>query len=251
MCIAVETRQGIHTGFTRNASGAAADGGDHAAGIFGLAPVRKEEIRLASGTTAAVIDVAQVDACSAQLAAVGFRKIQPALAQGWRPLRKDRMKFLGHVVSDFVTAGADTRADRRVNVRGIGAERAAQSFDGSLYDSGGSSPPAGVYGRQCTMGGIEQQNGDAIGSPNTNTPVHVIGDQRIPFAGPISKPVSIHDRSGMDLPKCDAGGWIAQPGAKTVRLPSEIFSEGVAAVNSVRREVKRGIHDKVTSSPTG
>ena len=144
------------------------DSGNHASGIFRFATVRKELLAFASGAEFAIEDVIGLQADAFHLLPVGLGKINRPAADDWLPFGKIRRKLLRDFDPDFVTAVANTRSDSGVDVRWSRTEISRHFLNGAADNFGGSSTPPGMNSAHCPVTAVQQQNGHAIGSANTD-----------------------------------------------------------------------------------
>jgi len=70
----------------------------------------------------------------------------------------------GDFGADFVAAAADRRADGGEDIRGLGFVLHLHLADGFDDDAGEGATPAGVDGGYGALLGVDQEDGDAVGS---------------------------------------------------------------------------------------
>jgi hypothetical protein len=88
-------------------------------------------------------------------------------------------KRVNEVAADFVAAGADRRADGRVNIYGACPELAHQRFNGTPNGPCGNTSPAGMNRGNGTRPCIGKQYGNAVSSANGHGGLRAVGDERV------------------------------------------------------------------------
>ena len=150
------------------------DEGDHAAGLFAIATVRKEPLGLARGTVAECVDATRRDASANQLLAIDGGEIDAA--------RTGKPEPPGYVVAYFIAARADPWADRDRYLLCRSAEIRAHGVKRSTDDALLGSTPPGVDGRDGAVLGIGQKDWKTVGRANGESDARTICNQRVTLA---------------------------------------------------------------------
>jgi hypothetical protein len=187
--------------------------------------IAEEEVSAAGGAEIANEDVLGVETGGEELGAIGFAEVeQDVFGRGlmaWRhhvkPLDgvgfvagaefvepfggigKLRVELGGDFCADFVATAANGRADSGEEVGGLGGEVHLHLADGFDDDAGEGASPSCVNGRNGTLFGIYEEDGNAVGGLDTEKEARTVCGRGVAFAWFVGSGVEEMDYVGMDL----------------------------------------------------
>ncbi len=233
--------------------GAEADDGKVAAGLRGLFAVAEEEAGVAGGAEIADENVLGAEAGGEELGAIGFFQVEEdvfwrgLVARGHHVEPLDGIGFVagaefvepfggvgelgveldGDFGADFVTAAADGGADGGEQVGGPGFEVHLHLADGFDGDAGEGAAPSGVNGGYGAVFGVDEEDGDAVGSLDTEEEAGAVGGGGVSLAGLVGGRVEEMDDVGMDLLE---GDELEVAGTECGLEAAAVFEDVVASV---------------------
>ena len=232
---------------------AEADDGEEATGLGALFAVAEEEVRAAGRAEVADEDVLGAEAGGGELGAIGFFQVEEdvfgrgLVAWGHHVEPLDGIGFVagaefvepfggvgelgveldGDFGTDFVTAAADGRADGGEEIGGFGFEVHLHLADGFDGDAGEGAAPSGVNGGYGAVFGVDEEDGDAVGSLDTEEEAGAVGGGGVSLAGLVGGRVEEMDDVGMDLLE---GDELEVAGTECGLEAAAVFEDVVASV---------------------
>ena len=135
------------------------------------------------------------------------------------------IELRGDFGADLIAAGADAGTDGGMESGGIATEARLHGGCGFGGDAGGGATPSGMDGGDGAVGGIDQQDGDAIGGLDGDDRAGRVFEQRIAFPENSGAAFGGNAGSGVDLLEGGETGEgrrdIHGAGAEAVKQPRE------------------------------
>jgi len=118
------------------------------------------------------------------------------IAGGVRELGEELGGYFG---ADFVTAGADARADGGQEIARVGAEMHLHFADGFGGYTGEGAAPASVDGGDGAFFGVDEEDGDAVGGLDGQEEAGAVGEAGVAATGGGGGGVEEMDYVGVEL----------------------------------------------------
>jgi|SRR5712692_1509476 len=234
-----------------------ADDGQEAAGESRFLAIAEEQIAAAGGAEIAGEDVLLAEAGFEKLPAIGFAEVQEDAFGRWlmtgrlhvEPLKRVRLVTGAEFIkpfrcvgklrvegasdfgTDFIATAADGRAKSGEQVRGLCAEFHLHATDGFCDDALKSAAPSGMNGGDGAGRGIDQKNGNAVGSLHAEEEARLAGGRSVTCPGRQAatriggRSVEDVDNVGMKLLECDKSKiGCAQSGLEAAAIFQDVFA---------------------------
>lgn len=95
------------------------------------------------------------------------------------------------ILADFVATGSNAGPKGGIDIGRSGIEILVHLMDGMGDECGCRAAPTSMDGGNCSISGIEQQDGDTIGCADTDGAMDIVRNERVTFTLAVSEAGSI------------------------------------------------------------